>query len=234
MPQLPLLSILALALLTTACQYEPDPSTALAERADLVRYVAARAAEGDDVAADRRAELQELAEARLESLDDGEARLTFVCTHNSRRSQMAQVWAQIAAAHFDVENVAVFSGGTQATAFHPHAVAALERAGLEIARTDETQNPVYEVLVGRNANLACWSKKFDSPDNPSDEFIAVMTCSEADRSCPFVPGARRRIAITYEDPKAFDETPREQEAYDERCAQIAREMLLTFRLVSEG
>ena len=46
-----------------------------------------------------------------------------------------------------------------------------------------------------------------------------------------VLGAAERIAITYEDPKAFDGTDREAEAYDERCRQIAREMLYVFSLV---
>jgi hypothetical protein len=46
-----------------------------------------------------------------------------------------------------------------------------------------------------------------------------------------VRGAEERIAITYEDPKSFDGTEREAEAYDERCRQIAREMLFVFSQV---
>ena len=43
--------------------------------------------------------------------------------------------------------------------------------------------------------------------------------------CPIVAGADFRIALPFEDPKAFDDTPLESEKYTERCRQIGREML---------
>ena len=43
-------------------------------------------------------------------------RLIFICTHNSRRSHMAQLWAQTAAAYHGVAAIETFSGGTEATA----------------------------------------------------------------------------------------------------------------------
>jgi arsenate reductase (thioredoxin) len=48
--------------------------------------------------------------------------------------------------------------------------------------------------------------------------------------CPIVRGASHRVSIPYKDPKVADDTPTESAAYDERCAQIAREMLFAFSL----
>ncbi len=66
-------------------------------------------------------------------------RLNFICTHNSRRSQLAQVWAHVAAAYYGLE-VQCASGGTETTAFYPAAIASLERAGCAI-RKDSEVNP---------------------------------------------------------------------------------------------
>ncbi len=51
--------------------------------------------------------------------------LIFICTHNSRRSVLGQVWAQVAAARYGISQVATFSGGTETTACNPRTVAAL-------------------------------------------------------------------------------------------------------------
>ncbi len=159
-------------------------------------------------------------------------RLLFICTHNSRRSHMGQLWAATAAAHFGVDDVATFSGGTEATAFNPRAVASLQRAGFEIEPNGDGDNPRYEVSYSPSQPvLWAWSKTYDDSANPSDGFAAVMTCSAADEACPFVRGADLRIAIPYDDPKAADGTPHEAATYDERSAQIATEMLYVFSRV---
>jgi len=161
------------------------------------------------------------------------APLVFICTHNSRRSQMAQLWALVAARHFSVSGVEAFSGGTEAMAFNPRAVAALRRAGFAIEFFSDGKNPVYEVWYEPEMEpIQAFSKIYDEPPNPTAGFAAVMTCSSADAACPVVPGADARIAIPYNDPKAFDGTEREAEAYDERCAQIAREMLYVFSKIA--
>jgi arsenate reductase len=79
--------------------------------------------------------------------------------------------------------------------------------------------------------MICFSKKFDDDFNPKTNFAAIMTCSEADENCPFVPGAEFRKSITYTDPKEADGTNREVEVYDERCRQIATEMFYMMNLV---
>ena len=156
-------------------------------------------------------------------------RLVFICTHNSRRSIIAQVWAAAAAAWFGMEGVETFSGGTEVTAFHPHAVAALRRAGFAIESGAETDNPTYTLRIGQgSAPLTLWSKVFDAPDNPARGFAAVMTCSEADENCPYVPGTDLRLALPFDDPKVFDGTPEEQRTYDERVREIGREIVYAF------
>ncbi len=154
------------------------------------------------------------------------ANLTFICTHNSRRSHMSQIWAASAAAFYDIEEgINTYSGGTEATAFNPRAVAAMERAGFKIDNPGG-ENPAYKVTYAENGPvMECFSKKYDHSFNADKNFVAIMTCSEADQNCPFIPGASLRIPIPYVDPKESDGTDEEQAMYDERCKQIATEML---------
>ena len=154
--------------------------------------------------------------------------LNFICTHNSRRSHLAHIWATVMANHLKLPELACYSGGTQATAMHPNTIAALTRAGFQvnIESNSAEYNPVY--LVHYSAELKperCYSKVYNQPPNPKDNYLAVMTCSEADDACPIVVGASKRHAITYDDPKISDGTPMESATYDQRSEQIAIEML---------
>lgn len=222
--------LLCIGCATGTIDSPPDQGTAM-----LDSYIEARRSEFTSIEPERREQLEELADLLVQRRSDGDLSLVFICTHNSRRSQMAQVWARIAAERGGVDGVETYSGGTEVTAFNPRAVAALGRAGVEIEQVAGGDNPLYEVRTPGSADpLECSSKVFDDPANPASDFIAVMTCSSADRTCPLVPGARDRFALTYVDPKAHDGTDREAAAYDERCAQIAREMLFVFDRVSSG
>lgn len=161
-----------------------------------------------------------------------EAELNFICTHNSRRSQMGQLWAAAAAAHFGIDGVQTYSGGTEATAFNPRAVTAIERAGFTVENPGG-DNPHYLVRFAEDAPaVECFSKKYDDPFNPNEGFAAIMTCSDADEACPVVLGAAMRAPIRYEDPKVADGTAEETSAYDARCRQIATEMLYLFSRVA--
>jgi protein-tyrosine-phosphatase len=197
---------------------------------DLASTVAEARTETKEISAERQAELEQLAIFIRERASAGAtAKLVFICTHNSRRSQMAQIWAQTAAHLFEVSRVETFSGGTEATAFDPRAVAALARAGFRIDTSDTGNNPAYRVRYTDDKDaMECFSKVYDRPPNPTQDFFAVMTCSRADRDCPLVLGATERIAIPYDDPKTFDGTDQEAAKYDERCRQIGREMLHLF------
>jgi arsenate reductase len=203
---------------------------------ELEAYSADRISEGDDISTERRAALAAIADYVADRVDRGQpARLVFICTHNSRRSHMAQLWAQVAAEVFDVTGVETFSGGTEATAFNPRAVAALVRAGFEVQPFTDGTNPIHEVRFEPGMEpIQAFSKVYDQPPNPTGGFAAIMTCSAADAACPIVRGADARFAIPYDDPKAFDGTEREAEAYDERCRQIAREMLYVFSIAAQG
>lgn len=166
---------------------------------------------------------------------DKPARLTFICTHNSRRSHMSQLWAAAAAAYFGIDDVETFSGGTEATAFNPRAVASLKRSGFVIDVLEPGDNPRYGVSFAPSGPvLEAFSKTFDTAPNPTEGFAAIMTCSQADASCPFVPGAEFRIAIPYEDPKASDGSEAEAATYDARSRQIATEMFYLFSVAAEA
>lgn len=202
---------------------------------DLLAFVAAVSPELDAIAGEREATLRQLAQFVRERRSAGEpARMLFICTHNSRRSHLGQLWAAAAAAHYGVEGVETFSGGTEVTAFNPRAVAAMRRAGFAIeAPASPGDNPRYRVRHARDRpETVAFSKLWRDEANPSEGFAAVMTCSQADVSCPFVEGAALRISLPYEDPKAADDTPDEAAHYDERNRQIAAEMLYLFRAVA--
>jgi len=199
----------------------------------IADYVAQRRREFESIDISRRVLLDELSHYIHQRRLAGEiVRLIFVCTHNSRRSHMAHLWAAVAGTTFEVD-VTTFSGGTEGTAFNPRAVAAMERAGFQIEKTSAGGNPTYVVRFSeKQPGIKCFSKKFDAAPNPQEDFAAVMVCGEADAACPAVPGAGARFSIPFVDPKVSDGTPQEAATYDERCAQIAREMLYVMSRVA--
>ena len=160
--------------------------------------------------------------------------LNFICTHNSRRSHIAQLWAQAAAYYYKVPKVMCSSGGTESTAFNPRAVKAMQDAGFAIQIAQAGENPVYEARYADDAApVTAFSKKYDDPLNPDSRFAAVMTCSQADQNCPVVVGSDVRISLTYDDPKDFDGTEQEGAKYGERVSEIGREILWAFSRVGK-
>lgn len=163
-----------------------------------------------------------------------EIRLNLICTHNSRRSHLSQVWAQTAAAHYGIKNVFCYSGGTEATAMFPMVAKTLAKQGFQIKTIAEGNNPIYTIKYAENEHpIIGFSKTYDDDFNPQSEFVAIMTCSQADGGCPFIAGAEKRIPITFEDPKAFDNTPQQAEKYKERSLQIATEMFYVFSQIKK-
>lgn len=158
-----------------------------------------------------------------------EIRLNFICTHNSRRSHFAQVWAQTMAHHFGIEKVFCFSGGTEATALFPTVAETLQNTGFKIDKLSKGENPIFSIKYAENEHpVIGFSKRWDNTFNPQNGFAAIMTCSQADQNCPFIAGAEKRIPITFEDPKKFDNTPQQTEKYNERNLQIATELFYVF------
>ncbi|TAF71727.1 MAG: protein-tyrosine-phosphatase [Flavobacterium sp.] len=155
--------------------------------------------------------------------------LNFICTHNSRRSHLSQVWAQTAASFYNIKNVFCYSGGTEATALFPKVAETLVNTGFELKIISGGGNPIYAIKYNTNDHpIIGFSKRYEDDFNPESEFAAILTCSQADGGCPFIAGAEKRIPITFEDPKAFDNTPLQTEKYQERSMQIATEFLYVF------
>ena len=187
------------------------------------------------ISKERKETLSSLVEYIQGKVDDRKSiRLNFICTHNSRRSHLSQIWAQVMAHHFGIKNVTCYSGGTEATALFPMVASTLVNTGFELKTLSEGKNPMYSIKFSENEHpVICFSKRMDDDFNPKSDFAAIMTCSQADEGCPFVPGAEKRIPITYEDPKAFDNTPNQAEKYGERSLQIATEMFYAFSQIQK-
>jgi arsenate reductase len=163
-----------------------------------------------------------------------EIRLNFICTHNSRRSHLSQIWAQTMAFHFGIKNVFCYSGGTEATAMFPKVAEILTNQGFEIQKISQEQNPVYAIKFDANQHpIMGFSKTYFDDFNPKSNFGAIMTCSNADEGCPMVFGAEARFPIKYDDPKAFDGTEQMNEKYTERSLQIASEMYYVFNQIKQ-
>ena len=189
----------------------------------------------ETISEERRTTLQPLVDfIQGKANNNQEIRLNLICTHNSRRSHLSQVWAQTAAAHYGIKNVFCYSGGTEATAMFPMAAKTLAKQGFQIKTIAEGSNPVYAIKYSENAHpIIGFSKTFDDDFNPQSEFAAILTCSSADQGCPFIAGAEKRIPVTFEDPKAFDNTPQQAEKYEERSVQIATEMFYVFSQIKQ-
>ncbi|WP_347373107.1 protein-tyrosine-phosphatase [Aequorivita sp. Q41] len=155
--------------------------------------------------------------------------LNFICTHNSRRSHFAQIWAQAMAAYYSLPNIECFSGGTETTSLFPMVATTLEATGFKISKEPKEENPLYKISFSETASpILGFSKTYDAASNPKTGFAAIMTCSQADAGCPFVAGSDKRISITYEDPKVSDGTPKQKETYLDRSQQIATELKYVF------
>ena len=184
----------------------------------------------ENISEERKNILQPLVEFIQNKISKNEEiRLNFICTHNSRRSHLSQIWAQTMASFFGVKNVFCYSGGTEATAMFPKVAETLTNQGFEILKLSETENPVYAVKFAENEHaIICFSKKYDDDFNPKSNFAAILTCDSADENCPIVYGAEARIPIKYKDPKSSDGTPEMNETYFNRSLEIATELKFVF------
>lgn len=189
------------------------------------------------IPSERKRQLYRLSEYFTRKFQDkATPKAIVICTHNSRRSHLGQIWLAVGAAYYGLPKIATFSGGTEATAFNHRAVAALQRIGFEIDSKEKVTptNPIYEVNWLKEAHsYKAFSTKYDDSPNPTQDFAAIMVCTSADVGCPIIAGADFRIALPFEDPKAFDDTPLESAKYMERCRQIGREMLYVLSQVRQ-
>ncbi|WP_312824673.1 protein-tyrosine-phosphatase [Epilithonimonas sp.] len=187
------------------------------------------------ISEERKITLQPLIDFIQQKTNDGkDINLNFICTHNSRRSHLSQIWAQAGANYFNIQNVNCYSGGTEETALFQKVAETLANQGFNIFKISNESNPIYTIKIGDNTlPIIGFSKKYDNPFNPVSDFAAIMTCSQADEGCPFIPGAEKRIPITFEDPKISDNTPEQSKVYAERSLQIASEMFYVFSMIKK-
>lgn len=184
--------------------------------------------QSEEISRERKQELNPLRREVQSRLGSGEPiRLNFICTHNSRRSQLAQIWAHTFARHLGLSGITTLSGGTEAAAVHPNTIKTLERSGFDVEKSGLDNNPIYLFWSEPDTPpIECFSKLYNDYRNlPEEKFIAVMTCARAADDCPFIPDAEKRFTVTYDDPGASDGSDRENETYDACNRQIAREML---------
>jgi len=179
----------------------------------------------DQIDFDRKVQLIDLSEIITQEINFNKSvDLNFICTHNSRRSQLAQIWMKTAAVYFDIDNVNTYSGGTEATAFNHRMVDALIKEGFEIEKLDESENPKYRLRISDTENIL-FSKKYDHKINPATGYLAIMVCDAANESCPVVHGSKEKHGMIYKDPKEFDDSPKESKMYSEKVYEIGRELL---------
>jgi len=188
-----------------------------------------------EISEDRKATLAPLVDFIQKRVEQQkEVTINFICTHNSRRSHLSQVWAQVASVYYTLSNVICYSGGTEETAMFPKVVETLQEQGLFINKISDTENPVYTIKYDEDKHpIIGFSKRYDSSFNPTSGFVAIMTCSQADGGCPFIAGADKRIPITFEDPKISDNTPEQTAVYNERSLQIGAEMFYVFSQIKK-
>ena len=190
----------------------------------------------DEISDERKADLTGLIDFIQEKKNQQEnVNLIFICTHNSRRSHLSQVWAQTAANFYNIPNVFCFSGGTETTALFPMVAETLTKQGFSIDKQSNNDNPEYYINYSENQlPIVGFSKLFSDEFNPQSNFAAVMTCTHAEENCPFIPNATKRISLPFNDPKEFDGTPLQKAKYEERSEQIAIEVLYVFSQIKKN
>ena len=162
---------------------------------------------------------------------ESEVHLNFICTHNSRRSQFCQIWAETASTYYN-KKVYCYSGGLEVTEFNINAVNTIKKCGFDVIKTG-SKNPTYDLYYSDNRMkpIKVFSKLYNDPFNKANSFAAVTTCSDAEENCPFILNAEKRVFLQYNDPKSFDNSPFKIEKYYECSIQIASELFYVFRNV---
>jgi arsenate reductase (thioredoxin) len=185
------------------------------------------------ISAERIQVLQIILEALRSEDPEHETHLNYICTHNSRRSQLSQVWSACVADLTGFHNWHHHSAGTEATAFHPNALDTLVAAGFQIEKS-VGENPRVQVKWrDDHPGITCYSKTIDQSVPEHISFFALMTCGDADENCPFIPKAKARLPFRFKDPKVSDGTPEQRETYRKRSHQIASELLWIFNRLKQ-
>ena len=102
-----------------------------------------------EIAASRKPILNELVKyINSKRASKSEVYLNFICTHNSRRSQFCQIWAETASAYYN-KKVYCFSGGLEITEFNINAVNTIKKSGFDVIKSG-SKNPTYDLYYSDN------------------------------------------------------------------------------------
>jgi protein-tyrosine-phosphatase len=189
----------------------------------------------DYISESRKKELKKLATSIIKNITThNEAHVVFICTHNSRRSQLAELWLRYACKNNSFENIEIFSAGTETTAFNHRMVNALIDAGFIFRLVKAGENPAYRISSSEiDMSNILFSKTYDHPSISQNNIIAVMVCNDAAENCPYIPYASERIKLSYEDPKHSDDTEQESETYRKKVIEIGSEMMYLTTLLQD-
>jgi protein-tyrosine-phosphatase len=130
-------------------------------------------------------------EAQVQPAGQGRplARVLFLCTHNSARSQMAEAILR----HLSKGEVEAFSAGNEPTQLHPMAIQAMDKRGIDIR---EQYSKHLSQYLGQH---------FD---------YIITVCDLAREACPVFPGDPEQIHWSFPDPAAVEGTQARQRAFE--------------------
>ena len=167
------------------------------------------------------------------NFNNNDININFICTHNSRRSQLGQVWSFFAADYFKLP-INAFSGGTEVTAFHRNTVKTLTEVGFKFDVDEFSHtNPIYRISFSDdNPSLLGFSKLYNNIENKTPYFV-LTTCNNADENCPFIPEAIDRFHVPYIDPKHSDDSAIQDETYLKTSGIIAAQMYYLFNEIKK-
>jgi len=158
--------------------------------------------------------------------------IMVVCTHNSRRSHMGELWLRVGIDYYGLSNLRIHSAGTERSAINIRTIRSFQAIGLLVEKSmNKEENPNYKINWRTDEkSYTGYSKEIGSEELPTNGIVSILVCEDAAENCPFIVGSKLRINLPYEDPKRYDDTLEERTKYLERNLEIGSEM---FYLLSE-
>ena len=187
-----------------------------------------------DLEKNREEKLIELAQTIKNTYkNENNVQIIFICTHNSRRSQFSHIWAYVSSLYFKLDFIKPFSGGTEIDTVNLNVIKSLINSGLKIEKTHKEDAMYLLKPFKEYKGINLYSKEYSCKSNPTKHFIAIMTCSDADKMCPVIKGADKKVSLPYPDPRVADNTGLEEEVYNQTCSTIAKEMFYLMKQVKK-
>jgi protein-tyrosine-phosphatase len=137
------------------------------------------------------------------------ARVLFLCTHNSARSQMAEGIVR----HLGGEYIVAFSAGSQPSQVHPEAVRAMAALDIDISQQQ--------------------SKHLDTFADQSFDYI-ITVCDRVREVCPLFPTDPERIHWSFADPAAVEDEAARARAFQQTAQQLVTRVRHLLTLIDQG